>query len=417
MTSIINILSELDWTTSTQQEAVLQVMHFYGCFNDDTTLPESLLSSDGIKELKTHDMEMEEINSAMQICLKRPIGAERAMLGLDTRLINNDALYSELMQRYDALGMIQAIYPPENTVYDAILLLGSSQPSFSQRLNSLAKFESEKHISGPIYLLGSDRELWPIHEPIMARLLSNSLANAIPNSTCMTEQEINYDFINRFTHDVSNNPEIVNTLRTQAYKEFVGRNMPTGMNYEAVTNSEFYTNLAAISGKTIEDITKHFTNKFLEEVRTKPAILNKVRAEIYAEFRALGAIIPTEADMMYELVDQSVLKDTPHIKIETGKRADGSRANTEDTVIKFDEYYRAANTQMDRARILVISTQPEALYQKEPVRKVLTPEKGYGEIDVGAEAAKYPVNPLVINDAIARKVYSRLEQKSKYFNS
>lgn len=121
----------------------------------------------------------------------------------------------------------------------------------------------------------------------------------------------------------------------------------------------------------------------------------------------MGVKFPTEADMMYALVDQSVLKDSPHVKVEAGKRPDGSRANTEDTVVKFRLIYGGVP-----GKVLIISTQPEALYQVEPVRKILDEAIIHHEaiIHIAAQAAKEGVNPLVINDAIARKVYSRLEQ-------
>jgi hypothetical protein len=225
--------------------------------------------------------------------------------------------------------MIKEITPPEGENYDAILVLGSSQPSFQGRLDSLIRVMEERHVTGTIYLLGSDRELWPIHEPIVT------------------------DF------------------------------------------------LAERTGQTSEEINEYFQENFPEAIRKVPAELNKRRQEVIKHFTDRKVKFPTEADMMYALVDQSVLKDLPHVKVEAGKRPDGSRANTEDTVVKFRALYGGVP-----GKVLIISTQPEALYQVEPVRKIL-PES---RIDIAAQAAKDGVNPLVINDAIARKVYSRLEQ-------
>ena len=170
MPSFSSLLSGLGWEAEAQQEAVLQVMHFYGCFNE--LLPSELLSSDKIETLKAFDTDLGSINQMMQAHLKRPAGSERAMLGDDPRFKGNVELQNALIARYDALGMIEKLTPPEGKEYDAILVLGSSQPSFQARLNLLIEVMGKHHATGTIYLLGSDRELWPIHEPIVTEFLA-----------------------------------------------------------------------------------------------------------------------------------------------------------------------------------------------------------------------------------------------------
>lgn len=328
MSSFSSLLSGLGWEDGMQQEAVLQVMHFYGCF--DETLPSELASANEIEALKISDIDLFSINKMMQDHLKRPIGSERQMLSDDPRLQNNSEMHDALIRLYDTLGMVRELTPPKGEEYNAILVLGSSQPNFEVRLNSLIKVIDEQHVKGTIYLLGSDRELWPIHEPIVTEFLSER------------------------------------------------------------------------TGQTAQELNQYFINFFPQEIRTIPSALNKKRYELIKHFTDMGIKFPTEADMMYALVDKSILKNHPHVKVEAGKRADGSRANTEDTIIKFRENYNGMPE-----KILIISAQPEALYQVEPVRKIFP----FAKIDIAAEAAKKGVNPLVINDSIARKVYSRLEQQ------
>lgn len=328
MASFSSLLSGLGWEEEAQQEAMLQVMHFYGYF--DETFPSELTSSNQIESLKAADTDLESINKKMQECLKRPAGLERAMLSDDFRLKDNPELRDALIARYDALGMIRELTPPEGEEYDAILILGSSQPSFQTRLNSLIKVMDEQHVKGMIYLLGSDRELWPIDEPIITEFLVER------------------------------------------------------------------------TGQTTTELTEYFAVNFPPEIRTVPVALTQKRQEVIKHFTDMGIKFPTEVDMMCALVDHSVVGGKPHIKVEAGKRADGSRASTDDTVIKFKEIYMGIP-----GKILIISGQPEALYQVEQVRKILPDTK----IDIAAAAAKNGVNLLVINDSIARKVYTHLEQR------
>ena len=144
--------------------------------------------------------------------------------------------------------------------------------------------------------------------------------------------------------------------------------------------------------------------QYLEVIKTNPIALNKARAEIYAHFRALGIEIPTEAEMMYKIVNDSALKDSAHIKIESKKHVDGSRANTKDTIVDFELYYRETYPMACGLSVLVISTQPEAMYQIVPVKGVLTAAKGY-TIDIAAEGIRDRLHTTSANDAIARRVY------------
>ncbi len=338
MTSISSLLSELDWSTSVQQEAVLQIMHFYGCFEQD--LPTHLLAVQQVEELRQKESSFNEINLLMQDKLKRPLGSERGMLEADYRLVASPELSQELLSRYEQLGMIKSIIPPLNQSYDAILLLGASQSSFTERLQILVKFFEESAGTGTIYVLSSIRKLWPLDEPMLTSMLA-----------------------------------------------------------ECVNDS-------------IEEIHANFAQQFPKEIRNQPQKLNQKRDEVFSFFANKSINFPTESDMTAVLFDNSAIRDIAHYKLTSPEL----RATTEDTIRLFDQTFRQQHDDLVGAKILVVSKQPEALYQIEPVKKVLHAEaisRGditYGKIDLLAAEVNNP-NPIVINDAIARRVYSRLEQK------
>jgi len=346
MLTLAGTLSEFDWTESAQQESIVQIMHFYGCFQPEAEdfSQKYLLTAEEVSAVLTSEFDAKALNDVLQIKFKRPAGSERSMLTDDPRLEDDGALKDQLLALYDTIGMIQEIVPTSGT--KVTLCLGSSEPNFRSRVETLINFRERCSIDGPIYTLGSDRELWPIHEPILVPLLTMRLAE-----------------------------------------------------------KGIAINASDIDGYFQSMVTKYGGS---DAIKHEPRILNAMRAEIYSHFTAMGVIIPTEADMM-DVVVESGLKDTPHFKIQAGKRHDGSRANTEDTIIEFDKVYKADHKDATGTKILIISTQPEATYQVEPVKKILTIEKGYETVEIAAKAATNP-NPLVMNDSIARKVYSRLER-------
>jgi hypothetical protein len=348
MITLTSTLSELDWITPVQQEAVIQIMYFFGCFTE--SLPDQLLTAEKIEEFKTQEIDIEQVNSLMQAHLWRPQNVERSMLGVDARLHEDNLLSIELLKRYDALNMIEEIQPPASKAYDAILLLGSTENNFEARLDSLIAIMNTRNNTGPIYVLTSNRELWPLEEPAMARLLAAR--------TNDSEQDINGYFNDHFPKDLIQN----DTIRTR------------------------------------------------EEAIAKSKELDQLRQAMYAHFRKMGVKIPTEVDMTIETIKAAGINiDTQNI-IEVGRGHDGKRGNTKDTLVKFDEIYHKTHPEAKNIKILIVSSQPEALYQTGSAKEVLTPEKGYMEIDtLAAKAPADKLNPLLFNESIAGKVYRYIQ--------
>lgn len=336
------VLAKFDWDTNEIQTAVLQIMSFYGCF-EEIGFPNKFLTEEQISTLKERDYSEDELNAAMQSKLKRQEGSERAMLTDDTRLEDDD-LKDKLRTYYNQLNMLSRLPPISGKKYDAILLLGCAQGTFESRLKTLITAVTEGGIRGAIYTLGSDRALWPFHEPITSKFLTKT--------TGMPEEEIIDIFYATFRRQFPDFAHLQNEALLKAVQD---------------------------SGR-FNDI-------------------NAARRNIVKAFTDLGHTYPTEADMMAAILKESTLSDSISLKAMT--KADGKRPTTEDTVIAFRDGYGGTPE-----RILVVSKQPEALYQIEPTKKIL---KG-ANIDVIADEAPSGIKFSIINDAIARKVYSRLEQ-------
>lgn len=340
-------LNELGWSDNSAQEAVLQIMHYTGCFTEGG-LPDGLLSEGEISAKLKEEMSLSDVNKVMQLYMLRKPGAERAMLMRDAR-------YDCLETYYKQLGLLDEIKPTRKD-YDAILLLGCSEPAFEERANTLKALFNASGISGPTYLLGSDRELWPVHEA-----------------------SLNMMILDRVSVDVDLNAEKLDRRLKEMLTAEVRGDAPLTVENEIA---------------------------YLEQVRTDPSKLNKARAEINRYIREeLKIAVPTEADMM-NTVFETVCPDHDHTKVEAGKKSNGARANTEDTINKFLEVY----PEKEINHILVISSQPVAHYQLE-VTKTSLPANGKYIVDLAARGLEEKFNAAVIHDSLARIVFTTQERK------
>lgn len=162
--------------------------------------------------------------------------------------------------------------------------------------------------------------------------------------------------------------------------------------------------LSQNSGMDIEQSHQFFMTRKIP-TGLNPEDLKAARTKVYNDISDMGLKVPSEAEMMYQLINESdILKNIEHIKVEADNKPDGRRADTEDTIVKFKEIFGDAQGR----DILIISDQPVALYQREPVKKVM---QGANVFVAANKISK--VNSAIINDSIARMVYSKYEQMSK----
>ena len=165
------------------------------------------------------------------------------------------------------------------------LILGGSQNAVKERLEYGITSSTEE-----VYLLGSDRSLWPIHEYLVSMIVAERLAAVEDIDVIKAEMIVEKTFAEIFAKAI-----------------------------------EMRDNRASYTDKEFADET------------------NKARVEAVEHFTDLGLVWPTEADMMVKLSESCKEKYPDAVfkpvisaknKVENGV---SKRANTTDTVLKLWE--------------------------------------------------------------------------------
>ena len=285
---------------------------------------------------------LEQLDAYVQTAFMRPKGVEQEML---TTPVFYDKHREYILSLFNSLGYYKALEPKFKT-YDGVLILSSAEGTVRNNISYLRHLLEAQAIVNPgvIYLLASDRPLWPLHEPITATLLAKSI----------TDEE-----------------------------------------------------LGQTSSPKIEDkINIHFRSLFTDEVqrRMDPKELVALRDQLINYYQDTYRIIwPTEAELMQRIVPP-YFSEFP-VKLIVAPKAPGqTRVTADDTYVAFnkmaDELELTKGPEM--AKLLIISHQPTLLYHYYTALSFLG--KRFN-LDISGVGATHQVELPVFFDSLARATY------------
>lgn len=303
--------------------------------------------------------------------------ASEALIGLDEILQNHFARPSEserqqISDRYNdpilrsqLLPLLSPFVKEINTGNNAdyLMLLGAAQKSVTERLDLLVELKNKNYNTQIVYPLAGDRDLWPIHEPLTTKLVSERVASVQ-----------NIDLLE---------------ATTQVEDKF---------------NEVFAISIDMINNRA------NFTDKeFTEET-------NKARKKSMDYFIDIGIKWPNEADMVSELIDSYKNKlENIEFKpvINAPKKLGPSnqliRPNTTDTFYEMlkihgEEILGQASKQPNKKITMsIITTQPYGPSQKQ---QAIVAFKDYPIIiETIAKKAPDDANLSIIFASIAKTIY------------
>lgn len=315
--------------------------------NIDADLKQQLIEQNDlrVKDLLT-------INALCQKVMLRAAGTERQ------QLVDNDKLEEHrdlITAALDRLGFISEI-KPQNKKPDVLLVLGASQSSFTKRILTTVQYLEEEHVKpSALYLLGGQRPLWAVHEPVTAELVAERIFEEYPS---------------------------------EPYEEVLAK-----------VREDFNERAKAVTD------------------RSDSKQINTFRAAVITYYQNNYNIKwPTELDMMVRISEHQGLKakglkvipvDTPMQADEFGKLT--KRPNTKDTIISFKTNYANKIVHQDGAKVSVMATssQPNIVYQAKPIEEVL----GLGGFDIevvgkGVDPKTYKIREAF--DGLARSIFAGL---------
>jgi hypothetical protein len=293
------------------------------------------------------------LNDVCQKKMLRPMGTERQQLADHEALEQHRPIITKALSN---LGLIDEV-KPKNKHPDALLVLGSSQPDFTQRLCVTVNYLEVEHVQpSALYLLGGQRPLWPIHEPVTVQLVAERVFEQKENNKPLSaiHGQINTDF-NARAHSVIDrtNTTQINTFR--------------------------------------DSIIQHYQDTY------------------HIKW-------PTELDMMLKVADYKELKNKglEVIAVDTQMQPDESgqltkRPTTKDTILSFKENYAHKISPINGTKISVmaISSQSSISYQSKPIEEVLGTENFKIEVvGKGVDPKNYKIREAF--DALARSIYAGL---------
>jgi len=282
------------------------------------------------------------LNKYCQDSLLRPAGVERQQ-NINEKYSSHDRK-EELLGLLDKLGVL-GDRSPSLKEYDILLLNGASEIAVKERINYFLTTDTKISKS---YLLGSDRKLWPLHEPMAGQIVADELG--IPLN------EVNAKFI------------------------------------------EIGVGLGLLSPK----------GEILKEAQTDPKtfteLTNNFRNLVYSNPMFEGLKWPTEIDMMKKVCEEFGIKAYPVIaKQPVGK----TRADTSDSFEAFLDLMKSQKMELTQSTILSVSNQPYVIYQSGPAEVYLGDKVKLIET-IGKGADKDKVNIPIALDALARSIFVRL---------
>ena len=117
--------------------------------------------------------QIEDVDKFMQANFLRKPGTERQQAMTHPLESKKDAIIPELY----TLGFFKEIKPMHQQ-YDAMLLHGAAQKRVEDRI-AYAKTLTDNTTFKNIYLLGGQRELWPLHEPMAAQIVAERIGLSV----------------------------------------------------------------------------------------------------------------------------------------------------------------------------------------------------------------------------------------------
>jgi hypothetical protein len=307
--------------------------------------------------IQQDDLEVKELLVLNELCQKvlmRPAGTERQQLTDNDSLEQHRFLITTALAN---LGFINEI-KPKNKNPDTLLVLGASQITVTERLYYIGE-EGVKPKS--IYLLGGQRPLWAVHEPVTAELVAERI------------------------YEQKENVKPLSALRGQVETDFNER-----------------------AAKVTD--------------RTNTTQINAFRDSVINYYHDVYHIKwPTELDMMIRVVEKAELQnkfriiavDTPMQPDEYGKLT--KRPITKDTINSFKENYaKQIQVGNNKISVLAVSSQPHVHYQEEVIEEILVEDEFNIEVvGKGVDLKKYKIREVF--DALARAIFAGLGNALKKF--
>lgn len=293
------------------------------------------------------------LNEVCQSKMLRQTGTERQQLKDNDQLEQHRELITKALSN---LGFINEVKPTNKTP-DVLMVLGSSQSSFTDRLRTTVQYLEEEHIKpSGIYLLGGQRPLWAVHEPVVAELIAERI------------------------YERSENDKPLSAIRGEVETDFNER------------------------AKAVSD-------------RSDTKQINAFRDAVILHYENTYKIKwPTELDMMVKVCEYENLrkKGLKVIPVDTQMQPDEKgnltkRPNTRDTIVSFkNDYAKNIVTANDvKISVMATSSQPHIPYQIKPIEDVLGGEKFNIEVvGKGLDAKSYKIREAF--DALARSIFAGL---------
>jgi|GEM_PF-2770548 len=335
--SVLNIILDQYGLNETEQQGIIGALEIIGC-------------NLNIEESNSNIEALDQFDNELQKSILRPSGSERQQLG-DKYAHDREQLTALLSLFINELN--------SGNDLPSKILLGAAEKGVRERLDIIVELDLKGYNTQIVYPLGSERELWPLHEPLAAKLVS-----------IMSNEKI----------------EIIDAKFNELFAKVLEMKDKRESHSDADLTKE--TNIAR------KNTVKYYTDK--------------------------GITWPTEANMMHYLITQEYQKKLPNIKfipvISAGNKLNNAgqivRADTYDTFVEMwkihGEEITSSLGNASSIPMSIITIQPFGHYQQQQAIKAFH-NKPIETSVVAMGVDPNQVNIATIFDSLARTIYAGKE--------